>query len=380
MRPILSFPQGRLGSSVFIALALAVPPLIAQDAVPAAKPKKPPISAQPWPDDDVLAARRTEAENRQLFRDGPPLEITLTSEFGLINRERTPNNGKQFPGVLTADGVEVPVKLGSRGHLRLKTSTCDFVPIKVDFPGKAPAGTVFEGQTTLKLGTHCRADGEADQYVLREYLSYKLTNLVTPLSFRARLARATYVDASSKKKLSTHNALFLEHENDVARRLSGRQAKVPHLLFSDFDKDALTTMMMVEYMLGNTDYSIWSLHNVVVVQDKKRRFFPVPYDFDSAGMVNVPYAAPDERLHIKSVTDRLYRGPCRTLEEFTAAAEPFRARRAEMFAAIDAVKDLDGKHRREMRVYLDSFFGRIETPQWIKRTFVDGCPAHRQRV
>ena len=44
-------------------------------------------------------------------------------------------------------------------------------------------------------------------------------------------------------------------------------------------------MMMLEYMLGNTDYSIWTLHNVVIVQDKKRKFFPVPYDFDLSGMV-----------------------------------------------------------------------------------------------
>jgi hypothetical protein len=137
--------------------------------------------------------------------------------------------------------------------------------------------------------------------------------------------------------------------------------------------------MMVEYMLGNTDYSIWSLHNVVVVQDKKRRFLPVPYDFDSSGLVNPPYAAPDPRLHLRSLTDRLYRGPCRTLDEFIAAAEPFRARRAEMMAAIEA-SELNPTHKRDVKGYIESFFDRIETPQWIKRSFVDGCPATRQRV
>jgi hypothetical protein len=369
----------RFGLSALIALALAAPAVVAQDAAPA-KTKKPPISTQPWPEDDVLLARRTDAQNRKLFQDGPPLEIELTSDFGSINRERTPNNGKQFPGVLTVGGTDIPVSLGSRGHLRLKSTTCDFVPIKIDFPARQPAGTIFEGQTSLKLGTHCRTDRDAEQYVLREYLSYKLVNLVTPLSFRARLARVTYVESDSKKKSPPHNALFLEHENDVARRLQGRQAAVPHLLFSDFDKDALTTMMMVEYMLGNTDYSIWSLHNVVVVQDKKRRFLPVPYDFDSSGMVNPPYAAPDERLHLRNVTDRLYRGPCRTLAEFTAAAEPFRAHQAEMMAVVESVSGLNPTHKRDVKAYVESFFERIATPQWIKRTFVDGCPANRQRV
>jgi hypothetical protein len=152
------------------------------------------------------------------------------------------------------------------------------------------------------------------------------------------------------------------------------------MVFNEFDKPALTTMMMLEYMLGNTDYSIWTLHNVVVVQDKKRKFFPVPYDFDLSGMVDAPYAAPDPRLSLHSVTDRLYRGPCRTIEEFNTAAEPFRARRADMMAAIDSVSELTAVHKSAMKSYLDSFFRRIATPDAIKKTFVDGCPASRARI
>jgi hypothetical protein len=370
----------RLAVSTLVALTLAAPALVAQDPSAAQKPTKPAISTVPWPDDDVLLARRTDAQQRRLFQDAPPLEFTLAAEFGAINKERTPNNSKLFPGVLTIDGADIPVQLGSRGHLRLKSAICDFVPIKVAFAPDTLPRTIFEGQTTLKLGTHCRGDSTYDQYVVREYLSYTLANLVTPLSFRARLARATYVDAASRRTLSTHNALFLEHENDVARRLSAREVRQPHMAFKDFDRDALTTMMLVEYMLGNTDYSIWTLHNVVVVQDRTRRFFPVPYDFDLSGMVNIPYAAPDERLSIRHVTDRLYRGPCRTVDEFNAAAEPFRARKADMMALIEGARDLDRIYRTEMTDYLESFFRRIATPNAIKKTFVDGCPATRARV
>lgn len=369
----------RVAFAALVALVLAAPALLAQNPPAAAPAKKPPISAKPWPEDEILVARRTDAQNRKLFQDGPTLEFTLTSEFNLINAERTPNNAKQFPGVLVVDGQDIPVKLGSRGHLRLKSQTCDFVPIKVEFPREL-AGTIFEGQTTLKLGTHCRGERDSDQYVIREYLAYKLANLVTPLSMRARLARGTYIDARSKKQIAAHSALFLEHENDVARRLGGRDVKLQHMAFNEFDKPALTTMMMLEYMLGNTDYSIWTLHNVVIVQDKKRKFFPVPYDFDLSGMVHAPYAAPDPRLFIRSVTDRLYRGPCRTIDEFHAAAEPFRARQADMMAAIDAVSELNVLHKREMKDYLDGFFRRIATPDSIKKTFVDGCPATRARI
>ena len=370
----------RLALSALATLVLAAPALLAQNppaVAPAGKAARP---VKPWPEDDVLLARTIEANDRKLFQDELPLEFTLTAEFSLINKERTPNNGKSFPGVLTVNGADIPVTLGSRGHLRLSSKTCDFVPIKVAFTPEPLAGTVFEGQTTLKLGTHCRDEEVFDQYVIREYLAYKLANLVTPASFRARLARATYVDARSKKKMSTHHALFLEHENDVARRMGGREVKQPHMMFKDFDRSALTSAMLLEYMLGNTDYSIWALHNVVVVQDKTRRFFPVPYDFDLSGMVHPPYLAADPRLFQQNATDRLYRGPCRTLEEFNAATEPFRARMADMRAAIDSVGALNAAHKREMKDYLESFSQRIATPESIKKTFVNGCPATRSRV
>jgi hypothetical protein len=372
----------RLALAALLALAMAVPGLLAQDAPGSTPPKKNPLLklTQPWPENDVLAKLKDEADGRKLFQDATPIELTLTSDFKAINKERTPNNGKQFPGVLTIDGKDIPVKLASRGHLRLKRTTCDFVPIKVAFAANDIAGTMFDGQTSLKLGTHCQNDREFDQYVIREYLTYKLANLATPFSFRARLAHATYVDVQSKKAISTHNALFLEHENDVARRLSGRDVALPQLAFNALDQDALTTMSILEYMLGNTDYSIWALHNVVIVQNKMRRLFPVAYDFDSSGMVSPPYAAPDARLPIKKVTERLYRGPCRTVDEFYAAAEPFRAHKAEMFAALESVKELNGSHKSDMKSFLESFFRAVETPEAIKRAFVDGCHTSRTRV
>ena len=88
-----------LVSFAFAALALAAPALLlAQGAAAPAAVGKPPIPATPWPSDDVLLARRIEAQNRKLFQDGPPLEFTLTSEFNLINAERTPNNAETVSG------------------------------------------------------------------------------------------------------------------------------------------------------------------------------------------------------------------------------------------------------------------------------------------
>src|SRR5262245_4059212 len=122
----------RLSIAALVAIVVAAPALLAQNP-PAPAPSKNPMLklVQPWPDDEVIAAKKSEAEARKLFQDGPPLEFTLTADFKLLNKERTPNNKKKFPAVLTVDGKEILVTLGSRGHSRLNPGTCDFVPIKV---------------------------------------------------------------------------------------------------------------------------------------------------------------------------------------------------------------------------------------------------------
>ena len=223
--------------------------------------------------------------------------------------------------VAAADGAprNIAVKLSARGHFRRMARNCGVVPLRVEFPKDGMAGTPFDGQTTLKLGTGCEDSKEYEQITLREYLQYPLFNLVTPLSFRARLARATYVDEKSKKKSAARYALFIEHENDVARRAEGRVVELPRIVFKDLDDETLTRMMLFEYMIGNTDMSIWALHNVRLIQKPDRTLIAVPYDFDLSGFVHAPYAIPDRRLGLRSVVDRKYRGPCRTTEEFDAA-------------------------------------------------------------
>jgi hypothetical protein len=370
-----------LGSTLAFAIVVwtAVSAPLAQKA-PAPPPKKNPLLklVEAWPADDVMEAKRVGVDARRLFSETEPLTFTLTGDFKAVNKERNPNNKKLFPGVLTAleatGAHDIPVKIGSRGHFRLMPRNCDFVPIRVEFPREGETkGTLFEGQTSLKLGTHCRGDREYDNFTLKEYLTYRLFNLVTPLSFRARLARGMYVDSNTKKTVANRYSIFIEHENDVARRFGGRIVELERIKFDDLDAPSLNRMMLFEYMIGNTDFSIWKLHNVRIVQDRNRKLFAVPYDFDLTGFVHPPYAIPDPKLGIRSVVDRLYRGPCRTTEDFDAAAESFRAKRADMFTLLESMKDLDPLVRGEAKSYLESFFRTIERPESIKRQFVNGC-------
>ena len=370
----------RLASTLAVLMVVwtAASSPVAQKA-PAPLPKKNPLLklAEPWPEDEVVQARRTESDSRRLFKETEPLAFTLTADFNAINKDRNPNSTRRFPAVLTVASDKGPqdihVKLGTRGHFRLMARNCDFVPLRVEFPRDEIAGTPFDGQTNLKLGTHCRGDKAYDNYTLREYLTYRLFNMVTPLSFRARLARTTYVEEKNKKPIATRYAIFIEHENEVAWRFGGRVVELPRIVFKELDAPTLNRMMLFEYMIGNTDFSIWALHNVRIVQDKNRTLYPVPYDFDLSGLVHAPYAVPDPRIGIRSVLDRLYRGPCRSADDLETTTESFRARHGDMLTLLESMRDLEPLARGEAKEYLESFFRMVDKPNAVKKQFVDGC-------
>ena len=238
-----------------------------------------------------------------------------------------------------------------------------------------PTGTVFEGQKKLKLGTHCREMGNfSGAELVREYLVYRMFNLLTPRSFRARLVDARYVDAKSGKTITSRGALLLEDDDDVARRQGGRISDSTGVRFRQMDPATTTLMELFKYMIGNTDVSVRTLHNIRMVLTPRGRF-PVPYDFDFSGVVDEQYAGPHPLLQgsIAFVRNRVYLGPCRTPAQLEESFERFRAVRSDMFGVFDSVPNLKPSYVTSARKYLDEFFETIARPNRVKKAFIDGC-------
>ena len=344
-----------------------------------APPAKNPLLklAQPWPDADQMRQRKAAAEALPLFAADGPLALTLKGDFRTINRDRDPNSRKQYSAELTltrtnGESPTIPVMLAARGHVRRMARTCDYVPIRMTLPEGQLTDTVFEGQDVLKLVVQCRNADAFEQYLLLEYLTYRVLNVITPRSFRARLVSVSYVDPAGKP-VGTRHGMLLEDDGDVARRMEGRIVELERVRFADLESETLDTMMMFEYMIGNTDLSIYALHNVVLVQSQNRMLYPVPYDFDMAGLVSPPYAIPDRRLKIGSVKERLYRGPCRTVQQLERVLATFRAQRDRVLALPDAIAGLTKSSRAEAQTYLDGFYSLTREQKDVKRLFVDGC-------
>ena len=322
----------------------------------------------------------TAAVARPLFATRTPLPFTLIANFSAIGKDRDSLSRTRYGGTLVVKdeaGAErrIAVQLRTRGHFRLKKSTCRFVNLLVLFPGKKEetVGTPFDGQKSLKLGAHCQDDDRYEQLLRREYLAYALYNEITPRSFRARLGAATYMDSASGKQVASRAAMFIENEDDVAARQGGRVREFRRALFDDVDGPTLDRMAIFEYMIGNTDWSIYALHNVRLVVTDAAGVLPIPYDFDFSGLVNAPYAGPAPQLQITSVRDRLFRGPCRAWDDLAPTVSDFTSRKAQLMALPRQVPGLSDGDRRDVEDFLSAFFSTASDRGEAKRTFIDGC-------
>jgi hypothetical protein len=361
---------------LLLAVLTAAPAALQKTQGPAAPSKKNPLLklVEPWPTPEKMKEHRETSESLPLFAQADVLPITLVGDFKAINKDRDPNSKQKYPGSLRlADDKTIPIQYNARGHVRRMARTCDYVPLRLTFDKTAAQPTVFAHQEALKLVVQCAGGSDFEQYILREYLAYRVYNVITKQSFRARLARVSYVD-SGGKPMGTRLGMFLEDDTDVARRLEGRIVELQRLMFDDIDADSLMPAMIFEFMIGNTDMSLYALHNVRLVQRPDKSLHLVPYDFDLSGLVNAPYAIPARGLMIKSVTDRLYRGPCRNQERVDPYVANFVAKKDEIRALPESIPGMSKQTKEETRRYIDDFYSAIRTTKDVKGLFVS-CKA-----
>jgi hypothetical protein len=248
------------------------------------------------------------------------------------------------------------------------------VPLRVEFYKAGVKGTVFEGEQSLKLGAHCQnGNREFEQVVLREHLAYRIFNLITPNSNRTRLSQAVYVDSATGKPVDTRYALWIENDDQMAARVGGTLREIRNAMFDDVDQTTLLRMTVLEYMLSNHDWSMYALHNVRMVQLPGGELHPIPYDFDFSGLVNARYAIPPPQLNLRSVKERLNRGPCVSAQVLAPVLAEFRAQKEKVLALPASIPGYDGGNVRDAEDFLLQFFRTIDRPGDLKAELIDSC-------
>ncbi|HUZ60377.1 MAG TPA: hypothetical protein VMU83_16515 [Hanamia sp.] len=321
----------------------------------------------------VVPKSGTQSSKTVLFDSDKILTITLKGDIRKLFNNRT-GKANYFPIILSYKGqdsneISISIHVKTRGHFRRLKENCLYPPLLLHF-SNASKPSLFPENTSLKLVMPCRGE----KYIVHEWLVYKLYNLVTPESFRARLVKVKLEDDKNKKMPSPFYGFILEEEHQMAKRnheiILKEKIKPQQTMTEPFLK-----MAVFEYLIGNTDWSVEFQQNIKLIAANSSSVpVAVPYDFDQAGIVEAPYALPAEELKMSSVRQRRYRGYCvKDIKSFDNIIDFYNRLKNDIYKTYTGCSLLNAKYIKETIKYLDEFYATINNPKSLQKAFEYPC-------
>lgn len=311
--------------------------------------------------------------NSQLFfLDDKPLEVTLTTD---IKKLRTEKKNPQYQDAhiiiqfSDTSTISEDIRVEPRGVYR--KNNCDIAALMINF--KNSSSPKLSPLKKLKLVGGCRNGSAYDELLLKEFLVYKIHNLLSNMSFRVRLLHITYKDSKQKTKPYTQYAFLMEDMKEMAARNNCVEIRNKDFMTEATNREQMTFVNLFQYMIGNTDWSVPKYHNIKLMAPKNdtlARPYAIPYDFDYCGLVDASYAVPSEGLGIESVTQRLYRGFPRSYEELQAAIEVFKEKKESIMYYVDHFELCSTKCRKIISAYLEDFYKTLDNKKKIENAFI----------
>ncbi len=334
-------------------------------------------AAQQLPPVEKLDKEQAESESAPLFasHDVLPMELWVDLEF--LKDERPDED--EVAGLLRFEGpegrwIDAAAEVRTRGIFRRESRNCSFPPLRLDVPKGDMKGTVLQEQDKIKLVFPCRTGRDSYQIlVLREYLAYRMLNLLTPVSFRVRLVDLTIRDTAGEEDPVRQTGFLIESEELLAWRNRAVVSEWERFFPEGMDTQQAATVSLFQFMIGNTDWSSVEMHNTRLLWDDQGRYLTVPYDFDFAGIVDAPYASPDPQFPIRSVTERIYRGFCWEGVDYDAMNVRFTELRPDFERLVMELPGFNDGDRNDALNYLELFYRVLESEGRYRREVVEAC-------
>ena len=318
-----------------------------------------------------------------LFRSNEILDVRIVAPISTLLAERPID--EELPGTFqytnsAGDAVQFDIKLRTRGRFRRDKDNCRFPPLRLNFVASQTKGTLFHKQNKVKLVTHCQNSSRYAEVLLREYVAYRLLNVMTDASFRVRLLRITYVENERNRDDDVRYGFIIEHRDRLAKRMGKSVLEIPGTSTRSLNPEYANTVSMYHYLIGNTDFSPVKgvqdeacCHNHVLFGNEGELVWSVPYDFDQAGLVDAPHAGPSKRFKLRDVKQRLYRGRCDYNDQLTESIANYNEKREEIMAVVREVDDASNRSEKTMSKYVDKFYDVINSDRRVKGEFIKKC-------
>lgn len=255
------------------------------------------------------------------------------------------------------------IRLRPRGKFRRRI--CDFPMVKIDFSKKDLKKRKYKKFDDYKLVTHCMNTlDDSYESVAREYLAYKIYNILSPDSYKVHFLFITYVDSKDSIPPFQHFGFIIEDTAELADRIQGKFRKeVDGLVLDSINAIQHDFVALFQYMIGNTDWRATPIprNAKIFKREAEMDYKLIPFDFDFSGLVAAPYAVPNSRLGQKNVRHRIFQGIEKIATVDEATKIHFLAKKKKILKYVKRFTLLSKPSRKDIRGFLDPFFEELES-------------------
>jgi len=327
--------------------------------------------------ENVPSNEETATVYEDLFSAEKPLYLTLKFDLKALKKTRRQDvyHDAEMTNVVSDDfQVSNSVQVKARGTFG--RDICTLPPIWLNIGHSGIKADSLQDVIRMKMVVRCKNAAQYEPYVLKEYLAYKIYNIITPLSYRVRLVRLTIIDTGKGNKVTEDWAFLQEPDELMTLRLDCKMIGSDELSMSRMNPEIINSLSMFQYMIGNGDYSVTGRHNLKILalnSENPSGFLPVPNDFDFSGLVNTHYAVPSEALGTTSIRERYYLGLCRPKQVHEETIQELAQFEDEIMEYIKDFEYLDETEKVDMIEYLDSYFKESKESWFIDRKIAPTC-------
>jgi len=297
--------------------------------------------------------------SQKFFSIDSIVDITITTDLNAIIRKKAGDDSLEARiSSPSLDGIAIneKVSLLMRGNNR--RDVCKIPPMRINFI--KTKNSELHKLKSLKIVNPCEDNIAYEEILIKEYLIYKMYNAISDLSLKVRLARITYKDSLDKRKPIVRYSFFIEDIDVLAKRNDAKELVNTKVVSGVLNREQLNSVSLFQFMIANTDWGISNNgHNIKFIRTKSQKEpvnYLIPYDFDHAGLVNAPYAAPSANLGIEDVTTRYFFSIGQTVDELLEAFEPMKAQKENFMNMIKNCDLLSQYAKKDMSGYLEIFY------------------------